>query len=459
MGKPAHKSTALLRRLQHSLAPYNHADSLLLVAYSGGLDSTVLAHALAQLPLQAALRLVHVHHGLQAQADDWLAFCQRSAAQLGLPFQAIRIDAGAPRGQSPEAAARAGRYRALADCMASCMAETDTNPVLLTAHHQDDQAETLLLQLLRGAGAAGLAAMPEAKPFARGQHLRPLLGCTRAELHRYAREHQLSWVEDPSNQNQHFDRNYIRHSLMPQLQQRWPAASHTLARSASLLAEQNSLLNSLLKPQLAAVSSDNGAVLSIARLRQQPAASLAALLRLWLQAQGVGMPSRAQLQQIMRLLDCAPTARGEVAWGAPAQRCAVRYYAGSLYLCRLDQERQWAAVSAYADRLWQPGSELYIKPLDMHLNSALLAWQGIALPSDTGDAGDTSATVQIKFAQPQQERLYLPGHAHSKRLKNWFQEQRVPPWQRPYCPLLYVGDKLRGIVKLDEPPPRSVEAS
>ena len=201
------------------------------VAFSGGLDSQVLLHALAagRELLPASLSALHVNHNLQPDAPAWAEHCRAVCAGLGIPYQALSVQAHPEPGESPEAAARVARYRALTGAVPA-------GGVLLTAHHQDDQAETLLLQLVRGAGPKGLAAMPERTTVKGVTLLRPLLDVSRDTLHDYARRHDLTWVEDPSNTRTDYDRNFLRHDILPRLHARWPAIgpprSRTRARQA-----------------------------------------------------------------------------------------------------------------------------------------------------------------------------------------------------------------------------------
>ena len=209
------------------------------LAYSGGVDSQVLLHLLSALNKTHGLniRAVYIDHGLQQASKQWQQHCAKSCESLSIPFQSIYVNAHA-KGESPEAAARHARYGALAELISD-------DSCLLTAQHQDDQAETFLLQLFRGAGAAGLSAMPVYTKFSKGFHLRPLLGISQKQILDYAEHHQLSWVEDPSNQDHQYDRNYLRHSLMPLLKQRWPAIDKTLSVAAQQQAENASLINQL----------------------------------------------------------------------------------------------------------------------------------------------------------------------------------------------------------------------
>jgi tRNA(Ile)-lysidine synthase len=195
------------------------------VAYSGGLDSHVLLHALVSQFAPAALRLqaVHVDHGLASDAAAWARHCQRVCAALGVPLRRIRVNARPSKGESPEAAAREARYGALRSLLRG-------RECLLTAHHQDDQAETVLLQLLRGAGVRGLAAMPRLMPFGAGWLARPLLQWPREALCAYARRQHLDWVEDASNHDKGIDRNLLRQEVIPVLRRRWPAVCRVLVQ-------------------------------------------------------------------------------------------------------------------------------------------------------------------------------------------------------------------------------------
>ena len=207
------------------------------VAFSGGVDSTVLAYALVkQRRRLGGLRLIHVDHGLQAASGAWSKHCAKQARAWRVPFVSLRVNVPHRRGESPEAAARTARYAALADAM-------KPGEVLVTAQHLNDQAETLLLQLFRGAGVAGLAAMPARARFGPGHIVRPLLGVSRDEIARYAEVHRLRWVEDPTNVETHFARNFLRVKVMPLIRQQWSGAEEAIARSARHMAEAGRLLD------------------------------------------------------------------------------------------------------------------------------------------------------------------------------------------------------------------------
>ena len=265
----------------------------LILAYSGGLDSTVLLHQLAQDPLShKKLYAVHINHSLSPNADQWQEHCATVCAQLNVPFTAIKITIETKAGDSLEAVARDQRYAELAKFVTEGSA-------LLTAQHQDDQAETILLQLFRGAGVKGLAAMPEQKPFGNGVLLRPLLNTSRAELLAYAQQYTLKWLEDESNQNLNFNRNYLRQTIMPLLKQRWPSITATLSRSSQHCAEAAELINELAKIDYELCQTDKSDHLSISNLNKLSRIRQKNVLRYWLQLNSIRAPNDKHVQKIL----------------------------------------------------------------------------------------------------------------------------------------------------------------
>lgn len=279
------------------------------IAYSGGLDSHVLLHAAAQLRQQIPqlnLQAIHVHHGLSPQADHWVAHCQGVCAQLAAPLICEYLRDAPQPADSVEAWARESRYRVFAKVL-------PPNALLLTAHTQDDQAETVLLQLLRGAGPKGLAAMPQQQVFAAGRLCRPLLNFTRSQLHDYALQNNLIWIEDESNLDHRFARNFLRHQILPLLRQRWPAVASNLARSARHCAEAAENLTELAQLDLA---HDMPQTLSLELLRRLSPARQRNVLRYWLQQQGCRLPNTQHIYQIQRdLINGRPDSRPQVHWG------------------------------------------------------------------------------------------------------------------------------------------------
>lgn len=281
----AHVATLLLR---HELPRRQVA-----LALSGGLDSVVLFHLLLDLrqPLGFDFSAFHVHHGLSPRADRWEAFCAGLCAAHGIPFEARRVDVSRKPGESLEAAAREARYRALASASAD---------LLLLAQHLDDQAETLLLQLLRGAGAKGLAAMPEARRSGDKILLRPLLDVPRDTLREYAKVRGLAWEEDESNEDVGFDRNFLRHEVFPVLERRFPAYRQTLGRASRHLAETAHLLDEL--AQLDGRQGIRDGMLDGELLRQLSFPRAKNLLRHYLAQRQVPLPDTSRLEEAVRQL-------------------------------------------------------------------------------------------------------------------------------------------------------------
>lgn len=380
-------------------------DGPLLLAYSGGMDSTVLLHRLAAEPALRArgLRALHVDHGLHPHSGAWAEACADNCHRLGIPLVLRRV-AVVERGDGLEAAARTARHAAFAEVLAP-------GELLLTAHHRDDQAETVLLRLLRGAGD-GLAAMRALRPFAAGWLWRPLLDLPREQLQTYARAHALHWLEDPSNASDRHDRNFLRHHVLPRLAERWPRAGKALARSATLLATQSDLLAGEDRRRLACVQGLDPATLSLPALMAEPEAWRARLLRAWTAGLDLpALPADAPATLERELLAAAPDAEARFAWsGASIHRWRDLLHAGT-------DEPGLAAD-------WQA------------------RWAGstpLALP--TGDTLAVSPAVAFDVplsvhARQGGERLRLPGRDHHTTLKHALQDLGIPPWERRRLPLL-----------------------
>ena len=398
------------------------------IAYSGGLDSHVLLHAITAMRAELdgrELLAVHVNHGLSANAQQWSAHCASQCERLGITLKQFDIDARAEVGESPEAAARDGRYAIIA----SMIEEGDC---LLTAHHQDDQAETLLIQLLRGAGPRGLAAMPRFVPFAEGWHARPLLGYSRDELLDYAQQAQLSWIDDESNSDTRFDRNFLRHEILPKLKSRFPGMASTLSRSASLCGEAAELLVSAAEDDLSQVQLDDQSF-SVSGLQAIGEVRARNLLHHWCRArsrdQGMSTPSAAQLQCVwMEVIGAGADSEPVVSWpGGEARR-----YRDVLVI------RSPLTVHDIALRLpWDAQQVLSIPGLG-ELRGEQEAGQGVALSALDGK------NLEIRFRQGG-EKLRPVGRAGHHALKKLFQEAGTPPWMRDRIPLLYSGDQLLAV--------------
>lgn len=401
------------------------------LAYSGGLDSHVLLHAMASLRPSlpgVELRAVHVDHGLQAKSAEWSTHCKTVCQTLHIPYQLLYINAHPATGESPEAAARHARYAAIA-------ALVEEGDCLFTAHHQDDQAETLILQLLRGAGPHGLASMPLCTPFTRGLHARPLLSYTRAELSTYAEQHELCWIDDQSNLSTAFDRNYLRHEIMPRLRARWPALARTLSRSASHAAEAAQLMDRLAKIDLltAGIADEkNNLPLSITVLSTLDKVRQANVLRVWIKQQNLPLPSATHIEHIIKdMLTAAWDSTPRIAWPG-------------------------AEVRRYRDLIYA------MTPLPPNDTSLCFDWdmeQPLALPDGTQLFATTTQGVglnaslchgqkiTIRFRQGG-ERCQPVGRAHTHELKKLFQEYGIPTWLRDHIPLIYRNDTLAAVANL-----------
>lgn len=383
------------------------AVSALWIAYSGGVDSHVLLHALAQLPLQIPVRAVHLHHHLHPHADQWATHCQRVCEALKLSCQIIHLKIPTTEGNI-EARARRERYAALAACL-------NTDSILLTAHQADDQAETVLLQLLRGAGVAGLAAMPALTRLGRGWLGRPLLDFKRSQLVVYAKQFGLNWIEDPSNQNTCFDRNFLRHEMIPRLQQRWPSVNRVLQRVAHHQAEAHDLLRILAEQDLKTCVADLPTQLSIPPLTQLEPARQRNLLRYWLKRLHLSMPPTSQLQRILdEVLTAGADRQPLVRWeGAEVHRYQNRLVAMPNLPPLPTQELTWS----------------FPEPLQLPLGTLTAT-----LTAGRGLTATVGTVLHVKFRQGGERCL---GRGLHRSVKKWIQDAKIPPWQRPFLPLIY----------------------
>jgi tRNA(Ile)-lysidine synthase len=293
---------ARVRELARTDAPLRCA-----IAWSGGVDSTVLLHLLRRarrLPrARLTLRALHVDHGLQPAAADFRRFCVRTARRWQLPLKVLKADVHVARGESVEQVARAARRAALAAALAP-------GEWLLTAQHADDQLETVLLALLRGAGPAGLAGMPARMPLGDSYLLRPLLDVQRDQILACARAEKLAWIDDPTNDQLRFDRNFLRSQVIPSLQGRWPAVSRTVARSARHCAAAADVLAQVAARDLALAA--DGPDLAIPVLRRWSAPRRAIVLRAWIQAAGARAPNERHMVQIESMLTARIDAHPEL---------------------------------------------------------------------------------------------------------------------------------------------------
>ncbi|WPN31301.1 tRNA lysidine(34) synthetase TilS [Pseudomonas sp. P5_109] len=407
-------------RLLLNLKPWRNAPAWR-IAFSGGLDSTVLLHLLAHLAKTQslpALSAIHVHHGLQAVADAWPEHCRSVCAALGVPLQVVHVQV--QPGASLERAARDARYHAFTETV-------QPGEVLLTAQHRDDQAETLLFRLLRGAGVRGLSGMPRQRPLGVGHLLRPLLDVTRAELEAYAIEQGLSWIEDPSNEDRQYSRNYLRHQVFPGLTSRWPQAVATMARSAAHLSEAQALLDDLADIDLSLASTVSDfewlglPSLELAALEKLSVARQRNALSRWLEPR-TRLPDSDHWSGWEDLRDATGDAR-------PIWRLAQ----GELHRAG---GRVWWLSGAWLNSLPVAGTWLDpALPLVLPGNGALTL---------RGKIPD--GPVQIRYREGG-EVMDLPNRGH-RDLKRLLNESGVPSFVRGRLPLLYKDGQLLAVANL-----------
>lgn len=397
------------------------------VAFSGGPDSTALLHALAQTPEVRAqgLRALHVDHGLHADSAAWARRCAAFCATLDLPLTTVRADVDASRGEGIEAAARRARYAAFTQHLRQ-------GEWLALAHHRDDQIETVLLKLLRGAGPEGLGGMRALRPFARGFLWRPLLEIAREVLTNYLNTNNISFIDDPANHDPRFARNVLRHEILPRLGRHWPHFDAGVLHAAKLARGAADFIESEATIALAGCLHHDHTVAATAWLAL-PAALRAGALDAWLHALELPAPPDA---------------------------------------ARAELERQ--AMHAAGDRVprvtW-PGAEVRIWDGRLHATPPLApppvnwraTWDGtpLALPDDCGTltlgrtttasrptrAMHLEAPLTVRF-RTRGERIKPAGDVHTRELRDLFQQSRMPPWLRARCPLIHEHDKLIAVADL-----------
>lgn len=404
----------------------HHSKASFWVAYSGGLDSQVLLDlALKTLPA-SRLRAIHVHHGLNAQADQWQQHCESYCARAGIELVCQRIFPARDR-NSLEQEARRARYAAFEALL-------QTDDYLLMAHHQDDQLETMLFHLFRGSGIKGLSGIPTSRDLPGARLLRPLLDYTREDLLAYAREHRLEWIEDSSNQDRDFDRNYLRHEIVPLIKQRWPGAARAVHRSAMLNKEADQLLALLAQADLAMDFTALRPKLPLGKLKALEHSRQRNALRYWFSAlaeqYSLPAPGFEELRRLVEELIPAPEdAKPLVSWSDSSVEVQVRRYRDSLYV--LKNFPAQCPTGSYTLDLQQS----LLLPANLGRVSLKTAPDGLAI-----DAGDS---LEIRFGiDPGSVR---PRGRKTRTFKKIYQDYGVPPWLRQRIPLLYVNEQLAAV--------------
>lgn len=456
------------------------AQAPIYIAYSGGVDSQVLLHALSQLKkrgdIDNALAIIHINHGLSPNADKWQAFAQQQAALFDVEFYSALVDVEVKARQSIEAVARDKRYQALQSI-------ASPNACILTGHHQDDQVETLLLALKRGAGIKGLSAMLPLMPFnppSQQVLARPLLHVARAEIEAYAKQHQLTWIEDESNSDIRFDRNFLRHQVLPLLTERWPSFNATLSRSVSHCQETQSLLAQLAEQDLefaCAQQKDTGnelqsklsaePKLNIEALRTLSKARFNNLIRYFLSLHQCAMPSEVQLEQVWQQLNAAVDKNPEVKVGANVLRryrqwlyltpdysdlSEITLDCSAVFSAAVKESGAEQAVCQLPDQL----GEVYLNVVncDQALQSASLKRQKLLanVPFSSSNSNllailppKSGQNITIKFSH-QNPKCHPSYRDKPRTLKKVLQELEIAPWQRKRLPMLYYDNELVAVI-------------
>lgn len=404
-------------------------DKKYLCAYSGGLDSSVLLHAISKFP-SIELRAIHINHGLHPDADAWAEQCMVFCRMLDIELEVFKVDVKRDDGKGIEAAARSARYHAIAEYI-------HDGEVLLTAHHLQDQAETVLLRLLRGSGSQGLASM-RTTSFSHGfKQLRPLLSVSKARLQAYADSEKLNWIDDPSNDKTDFDRNYLRHQIMPLLEERWPQATAALSRSAELLAEEHQCLREQSMAFLALIQDVDKRALAVSGLMQQQKPWRAQILRAWTESLNMPPLPANILQEIEQtVLTATSDTAAQVQWSGTQ----IMRWRDCLYILEthVEMPHDWQHVWSDALPFTLPNGDQWGFESG---NDQTALWATIQ--------NDFGGDLVIAFRQGG-ERIMLKNREQHSSLKNCLQELGIPPWQRSRLPLvltasgecLAVGDVL-----------------
>jgi len=420
--------------IQYALEAIPASDSYF-VAFSGGLDSSLLlelAHRYLSEFRQSTVTAIHVHHGLSKHADQWLSHCEFVCRRLGIQLVAKRVALSCNK-KGLEEAARTARYAVFEQVLPE-------DAILLQGHHQNDQAETVLLRLMRGAGVAGVAGIPFTRTLNSALIHRPFLGVLKVDLLQLAQSLGLVWVEDDSNESRDFDRNFIRHEIMPLLESRWKGAVSRLYMTANYCRESSELEDELAKIDLKTVlHADFESALSIAALSRLSKSRQINTVRYWMRTREMGFPGEKKFRRIWsEVFSARDDAAPVVEWSLGS----VRRYRGGLFLVSKDEQ----------EALFQFNSEQVIPLDDFGFNRVLAGFPYSVIVTDP--AADVKLVSSLCIRMPEDdERVTLRfrqggeafkpvGKVHHRPLKKWLHDCLIPPWLRDSVPLLYYNECL-----------------
>ncbi len=426
--------------LNPNIAPTHHAITSLCIAVSGGIDSVVLLHWFAHhYPEPLALRAVHINHQLSPNAGHWQSFVEQLCKQWQIPCESHCVQVE-EQGDGLEQAARMARYAVFE----KNLKEGET---LLVGQHQSDQAETLLFRLLRGAGIKGMGAMMPERRLGKGFLFRPLLDCPKADIQAYAQHHQLEWIDDESNNDEHFSRNFLRHRILPHLQARWPTALQQLSASAKHAQEAQSLLDDYAAEDLKRLDlrlEKRGCSILLKDLQTFSWPRQKLILRHWISQQGRSVPSAAQLSSIRQLLASKNDAQPVLQLGSlhhalqgssGARNGNANDRTGGAYEIRRFNGRLYCLPLLNAQEI-NSSKPIYVEP-----NHSCTLPDGSQLCCVGFDG---IAQLRVVYRQGG-ERAHPETRQHSQQLKKLFQEYQIEPWLRHYVPLIYNGDVLLAV--------------
>ena len=413
----------------------------LVIGLSGGVDSIVLLHALSSLVSSATnsdvkvrfnlkLSAIHINHQLHSQANDWQSFCITFCQKLNIPIQCVSVDASPKMGEGPEAAARNARYAAFKK-------NIHDDDILLTGHHLDDQIETVFLKILRGTGVDGAAGIREISRFStinKSTYLvRPLLMFSRESIELYASENKLEWVNDPSNDETHYDRNYLRHDVLPVLEKRWPSYRQTVCRFSQHMRQTSDLLKQISEDDFSDAFNVEKKCLNIENLNNLSLPRANNLIRHWVSFEGYSLPSDAQLSQINTAITSREDSSPVVSWA----NVELRRFKNNLYLMSSD------SIKIPEDLLvniksWKEGQRVNVPGYGL-----------LELRSSKGDGINkkyfSSHEIKIKFRQGG-EKCKPVCRDKTQTLKKIFQEMNLAPWLRDTTPIVYIENEIAAVV-------------